>query len=448
MLIEKNTTIEKENPTRGAFPFPLRAAILPLAALALLVLAFTLTNPLALFRANTPPVELLSFERIRVTPDGFVATIINSGPKPVHVAQVMVDDAYGQFSIAPGPSIPRFGRATITIPYMWVANEPHALRIITSTGATFDGEVAVATLTPTPGGREFLAFGLLGIYIGVIPVGLGLLWYPTMKRMGRRWLGALLALTVGLLVFLLVDTGLEALEIGAELPGAFQGVPLALFAALLTWLAIMALSARQGAGVRPSSGTRQSPDARQSSDAGSSKGGARARGLALAFLIAVSIGLHNFGEGLAVGAAFALGEAALGSFLVIGFILHNITEGIGIAAPLVPARSAGTVVAGSTGSAEDQPAAPGLKTFLILALVAGGPAMLGAWIGGFAFSPLLATIFLGIGLGAIWQVIVEVVGLLRRYAEREGTSWVSWLNLGGFVLGLAVMYFTAFLVKF
>ncbi len=446
MLIEKNTTIEKETPTRGAFPFPLRAAILPLAALALLVLAFTLTNPLALFRANTPPVELLSFERIRVTPDGFVAAVINSGPEPVTVAQVMVDDAYGQFSIAPGPSIPRFGRATITIPYMWVANEPHALRIITSTGATFDGEVAVATLTPTPGGREFLAFGLLGIYIGVIPVGLGLLWYPTMKRMGRRWLGALLALTVGLLVFLLVDTLLEALEIGAELPGAFQGVPLALFAALLTWLAIMALSARQ------SSGVRQSPDARQSSDARPNKGGARARGLALAFLIAVSIGLHNFGEGLAVGAAFAMGEAALGSFLVIGFILHNITEGIGIAAPLVPARSAGTAAAGGretvSSPAEDQPAAPGWKTFLLLALVAGAPAMLGAWIGGFAFSPLLTTIFLGIGLGAIWQVIVEVVGLLRRYAEREGTSWVSWLNLGGFVLGLAVMYFTAFLVKF
>lgn len=441
MLIEKNTTIEKETPTRGASPFPLRAAILPLAALALLVLAFTLTNPLALFRANTPPVELLSFERIRVTPDGFVAAVINSGPEPVTVAQVMVDDAYGQFSIAPGPSIPRFGRATITIPYMWVANEPHALRIITSTGATFDGEVAVATLTPTPGGRAFLAFGLLGIYIGVIPVGLGLLWYPTMKRMGRRWLGALLALTVGLLVFLLIDTGLEALEIGSELPGTFQGVPLALFAALLTWLAIMALSAR------PSSGARQSPDAQ------SGKGGARARGLALAFLIAVSIGLHNFGEGLAVGAAFALGEAALGSFLVIGFILHNITEGIGIAAPLVPARSAAAAASraladGSSGPAEDQPAAPGWKTFLLLALVAGAPAMLGAWLGGFAFSPLLATIFLGIGLGAIWQVIVEVVGLLRRYAEREGTSWVSWLNLGGFVLGLAVMYFTAFLVKF
>lgn len=140
--------------------------ILPLAALAMLVVAFTLTNPLALFRANTPPLEQLSFERIRVTQDGFTATIVNSGPAPVHVAQVIVADAYWQFSIAPGPSIPRFGRAMITIPYPWVANEPHALRIVTSTGVTFDGEVALATLTPTPGGQEFLAYGLLGVYVG------------------------------------------------------------------------------------------------------------------------------------------------------------------------------------------------------------------------------------------------------------------------------------------
>jgi zinc transporter ZupT len=241
-----------------------------------------------------------------------------------------------------------------------------------------------------------------------------------MKRMRRKWLGFILALTVGLLVFLLVDTFLEVLETGAKLPGVFQGVPLALFAALLTWLAIMAVSAMQN---------------RRNAAAGN----VRAKGAFLATLIALSIGLHNFGEGLAVGAAFALGEAALGSFLVIGFILHNITEGIGIAAPLVSNRRS---------DEEPARAAPSLLTFSGLALLAGFPAVLGTWIGGFAFSPLLGTIFLGIGLGAIWQVIVEVTALLRRYAERENMHWVSWLNLAGFMLGLAIMYFTAFLVKF
>jgi len=414
--------VEKDQPVSKPRSISTLGFLIPLAALGLLVFLFTATNPLALFRSDLPPLESLSFDRIKVTPAGFEVSLINSGPEPVSVTQVTIDDAYWQYQISPSADIPRFGKATLTIPYQWIVGEPHAIRVITSTGTTFDGEVPIATLTPTPGGREFLAYGLLGLYVGVLPVGLGLLWYPTMKRMGRRWLGFLLALTVGLLVFLFVDTLLEALEIGAELPGIFQGIPLALFAALLTWLAIMAVSSRQG-----------------------KKGGSR--GLVVASLIALSIGLHNFGEGLAVGAAFALGEAALGSFLVIGFILHNITEGIGIAAPLVPTRSDRPLPPG-TVLEDEKPAAPRLATFLGLALLAGFPAVLGTWLGGFAFSPLLATVFLGVGLGAIWQVIVEVSGLLRRYAERDGLAWVSWLNLGGFVLGLGIMYFTAFLVKF
>jgi zinc transporter ZupT len=394
--------------------------LIPLLAIGLMLLLFTTVNPLALFNNNLPPIESLSLERIRVVEDGFEVSVMNSGPHPVQIAQVMVDDAYWQFNMEPAGTLERFERATIQIPYQWIETEPHRILLVTHTGLTFEGEVPVATLTPHPGPREFAGYGLLGIYIGVIPVALGLLWYPAMKRMGRRWLGFILALTIGLLVFLLVDTFLEVLEIGAELPGVFQGVPLALFAALLTWLAITAVGAMQNR---------------------HSEGGdpARAKGVYLAFLIALSIGLHNFGEGLAVGAAFALGEAALGTFLVVGFILHNITEGIGIAAPLVPNRR---------GAEEPARAAPSLLTFAGLALLAGFPAVLGAWIGGFSFSPLLGTIFLGIGLGAIWQVIVEVTALLRRYAERDQTPWVSWLNLAGFLIGLALMYFTAFLVKF
>jgi zinc transporter ZupT len=273
--------------------------------------------------------------------------------------------------------------------------------------------VDLATPAPRPAPRQFLAYGLLGVYVGIVPVGLGLLWYPAMRRMGRQWLDALLALTVGLLVFLLVDTLLEAFEVAAALPGPFQGVPLVLFAALLTWLALLAIG----------SGSRGNAERR-------ARGG-----IYVATLIALSIGLHNFGEGLAIGAAFALGEVALGSFLVIGFTLHNITEGIGIAAPLVP-------------RADDPRPAPPLAAFIGLMLLAGTPAILGAWIGGFAFSPLLAAVCLGVGVGAIWQVIVEVTGLLRSSAARGGSSLFSWTNVLGFLAGLAMMYFTAFLVKF
>ena len=219
---------------------------------------------------------------------------------------------------------------------------------------------------------------------------------------------------------LLIDTLLEAFEFAEQLPGVFQGIPLTLFIALLTWLVLQAVGSARGKG--------------------SSGNPARDR-LYLATLIAIGIGLHNLGEGMAIGAAFAIGEAALGSFLVIGFTAHNITEGVGISAPLLPVPSASDEGRGTDSK-------PRIVHFVLLTLLAGTPAIFGAWMGGFAFSPLLATIFLGIGIGAIWQVIVEVTRLLQGFAEREGMPLASWYNVGGFLLGLAFMYLTAFLVKF
>ena len=416
------TTMERKVSTQlGRLPVWI-SGLLPLLVLGLMVAVFAFGNPLALFTANLPPVENLNIERIQVVKNGFEATLVNGGPDPVTVAQVTVDDAYWNFDITPSQTIPRLGRATLHIAYPWVENEPNVIKVITSTGLTFGGEVALATPSPMPGLDEFLAYGLLGIYVGILPVGLGMLWFPAMKKMGRKWLGGILALTIGLLVFLLLDTLLESFEMAGELPGVFQGVPLVLFSALITWLALLAVGARRRS-------TGNMAPAR--------------KGLYLAGLIAFGIGLHNLGEGLAIGAAFAIGEAALGSFLVIGFMLHNITEGVGIVAPLVPSTPRKNV-AGDQEVTEG----PRLATFLGLTLAAGAPAILGAWVGGFAFSPLLATIFLGIGLGAIWQVIVEVVSLLRGYAEREGTPLFSWINVAGFLVGLGIMYLTAFLVKF
>lgn len=423
------TTIEKKSSRTFALPTWVYVLI-PLVAIVLMLLIFAYTSPLGLFTADLPPIEDLSFERIRVLDDGFEVTLVNGGPDPVTVAQVLVDDAYWQYQISPSNTIPRLGRATLEISYPWVEFEPHAIVVLTNTGLTFHGEVPLATVTPTPGVQEFLAYGLLGVYVGIIPVGLGMLFYPAMRKMGRRWLGALLALTVGLLVFLFADTLLEAFEVAGLLPGVFQGIPLVLFAALLTWLVLLAISAQR----RKTAGSDPSKQA-----------------VYLAAMIALGIGLHNLGEGLAIGVAFSIGEAALGSFLVIGFMLHNITEGVGIVAPLVPGKREPEPGESPT-SPEDQRdeglKGPRLAIFVGLMLLAGAPAILGAWIGGFAFSPIFAALFLGIGLGAIWQVIVEVVALLRNYAQREETSLFSWMNLAGFVAGLAIMYLTAFLVKF
>jgi len=380
--------------------------LIPVVALVGLVLIFVFTDPASVFTSDAPPIEDLTLERIQVTTTGLQVHLFNGGAIETTIAQVAVDDAFWDFSVSPSPTLARLGSATLTIPYPWVRGEPHVIRLFTSTGTTFEGDIPAATLTPVLGLKEFGAYGLLGLYVGVLPIALGMLWFPAMKRMGKRGLNAVLALTLGLLIFLLIDTFLEAFELAGETPGVFQGVPLAIFAALLTWLGISAISAQRG--------THSADPAQQR--------------LYISLLIAVGIGLHNLGEGLAIGAAFALGEAALGSFLVIGFTLHNVTEGIGIVAPVT----------------RDQPK---LWHLVGLTCLAGLPAIIGAWIGGFAFSPLLATLFLGIGAGAIWQVIVEVGQLLRRDAEREGLPLVSWLNVGALLGGIAIMYFTAFLVK-
>lgn len=431
---EKN--VDELNPDPGSGrKFPLLFwIIIPILAIGVMLVFFAFGNPLSLFTADLPPIEDLTIERIRVLEGGFEVSLVNGGPDPVTVAQVLVDDAYWSHEINPSSTIPRLGRATMEIPYPWVETEPHEIVVITSTGVTFPAEVPVAVVTPTPGLQEFLAYGLLGVYVGIIPVALGMLFFPAMKLMGRKWLGALLALTVGLLVFLLVDTLLEAFELSGNLPGVFQGIPLILFSALLTWLVLLAIGSQRKKAIGADPG-RQA--------------------LYVATMIALGIGLHNFGEGLAIGVAFSIGEAALGSFLVIGFMLHNITEGVGIVAPLVPGKKESKTGNPSETSSESLAQAsantmktPSLWIFAGLVLLAGAPAILGTWIGGFAFSPLLAAVFLGIGVGAIWQVIVEVVGLLRRYAEREGTPLVSWINLGGFLVGIGIMYLTALLVKF
>jgi zinc transporter ZupT len=397
--MERTTTLPRSLAT---VPRWLLAAV-PMVLLLALVAGFLLTNPLSVFTGDFPPLEELAIQRVLFPAAGQVElSVVNGGPDPVAIAQVLVDDAYWNYTITPSGPLDRLERATIRLTYPWVDTEPLFFRLITSTGLTFDHEVAVAVESPAVTGTTFLYYGLLGVYVGVIPVTLGMLWYPFMRRVDRKWMTFILALTVGLLVFLFVDTLLEALELAAELPGVFQGVPLVIFATLATLGVLVAIGGRRG---------DRSP-------------------LAVATLIALGIGLHNLGEGLAIGAAFATGAAALGSFLVVGFTLHNITEGVGIASPLVRGER------------------PPLKTFVGLALLAGAPAILGTWIGGVAFSPLLATLFLSIGAGAILQVIWEVGKLVFRAAHEQESRPLSWLNFAGVLAGILVMYLTAFLVKF
>lgn len=383
--------------------------LLPLVLLAGTVALFTWSDPMSFLQGRFPPVEQLTVERVTFPePGSMEIRVTNGGPEPVTVAQVMIDEAYWEHEMEGSRTIPRLESRTIEVPYPWVQGEPHEVTLLSSTGLTFTHEVEVATETPASNLRFYGTFALLGLYAGVIPVLIGLLWYPFLRDLSRKWLHFFLSFTVGLLVFLGVDGLDEALETAARVPEAYQGVGLVALGVLAAFLALRGLAfADPGGG-----------------GAGSERDGGAAGRLRLAYLIAVGIGLHNLGEGLAIGAAFTAGELALGGFLVVGFALHNTTEGLGIVAPVASDR-------------------PSLWHLAAMGALAGVPTILGTWIGGFSYSPVATTAFLALGVGAIFEVAYEIGSVVVRERAR---GLLTPLNAAGMGLGLVVMYGTAIFV--
>ena len=384
-------------------------AVLPLVLLAGLLAIIVWSGPADAVRGdNYPPVERLTFQRVILEPGAMLVTVMNDGPDEVTIAQLQVDEAYWTYTADPGAVLGHLGRTTLRIPYPWVEGEAHIVKVLTSTGTPFEYEIPVAVATPRPTARFFGIFTLIGLYVGVIPVVIGLLWFPFLARLSSRGMDFLLALTIGLLVFLLVDGAHEGLESAALLPDSFQGAALFVLAAAGAYLLL------EGIGAWLKSRRRA---------AGDGQGG-----WVLAVLIAVGIGLHNFGEGLAIGSAFALGEAALGTLLIVGFTLHNTTEGLAIVAPLARARQRVSV-----------------PDLVKLGLIGGLPTIAGAWLGGFVYSPVWSVLFLAIGVGAIAQV----VGQIARQMTREGPATRAMASgpvLAGLFAGVAVMYVTGMLV--
>lgn len=373
---------------------------LPLAAIALAVGWLVVADPLKSFQNGAPPIENLAFERTILAPDGIRFLVRAGGSEAMTIAQVQVDDAYWQFTQDPPGPLARGSTAWIAVPFPWVLGEAHAIKIVTNTGATFQHEIPVAVSTPVQDRASLASQAMLGIFVGLVPVAVGMLFYPLLRGVGRDGMNFLLALTVGLLAFLAMDATSEAFELAGEASPLFQGQVMVALAGAAAFLLLMAVGRRQGAPT----------------------------GLALATFIALGIGLHNLGEGLAIGAAFAAGAAGLGTFLVTGFMAHNVTEGIGIAAPLVKVQ-------------------PPLWTFAALALLAGGPAVFGLWIGSLAYAPQWSALALAVGAGAILQVIVEVTAYLMRADGRGGTALTTPATVAGLIAGVAVMYLTAMLVK-
>ncbi len=389
--------------TRGRPPAWVLGAI-PLALIVAALAALLTVGGDTLGERLGPPVEEIAVERTVLRAGEIELAVRNTGPDAVTVAQVFVNDQYVDYRTSANEVGAR-GTETFTLNYPWQPDSPYLVTLVSETGATTEHEIPVAVLTPEPDGGFYGLMALLGLYVGVIPVALGMLFLPFLGRVREHWIRFFMALTIGLLGFLAVDAYLEGTEIAESGTGAFGGAALLFIGAGAAYLGLVALDRWLR-----SRGER----ARETG----------ASAFTLSLLVAIGIGLHNLGEGLAIGSAYAVGELALGAFLVFGFALHNTTEGLAIVAPLSSHRR------------------PSIARLALLGLIARAAAILEAVIGASAFNPELAALLIGVGIGAIVQVIVQLVPAIR---DRAGRALYP-ASVGGILAGVAVLYVTGLLL--
>ena len=196
------------------------SALLPLALLLVLLFVFMKFGPLGVFKSNIVPLENIFIERVEFSNEHISLDILNDGPEPVTIAQVLVNDAYWQFEMSPDKDLKPLERGKIDISYPWLEGDFEKITLVSRNGITFEKEIEVAATTPKFSFHYVKAFALLGLYVGVIPVFLGLLWLHFLKKLKEKWYGFLLALTIGLLVFLGFDAFFEAF--GARAPDFFH----------------------------------------------------------------------------------------------------------------------------------------------------------------------------------------------------------------------------------
>jgi zinc transporter ZupT len=379
-------------------------ALVPVILLALAVGGYVASGSslVGLIGTNPPSPDEFDVRRVVFKPGEIRVRVTNPQQDDLTIASVTVDDAIVPYELDGPSTLGRLRSSTIVIPYRWVMDDPISVGVTSSTGIETVKEIPAAVETPGVTGGGFLGYGIIGFLVGVLPVALGLLWLPSLRRVKEEWLTAFMALTGGLLTFLGVEALFEAFQFQAVVPSALGGPGLVLLGVAGSFLTMTFISGRF-----------------------SGKAGGAIGGVALATLVAIGIGLHNFGEGLAIGTSFSFGQLTLGSFLIVGFMIHNVTEGLGIAAP-----------------AADEGAALSWPRLATLTLIAGGPAILGAWLGGFAANDVLAALFFGAAAGAAFEVVAEVV---RYVARRAPGGLRSGYAIGGFLAGIAIMYVTGLL---
>jgi len=388
-------------------PGRLARGLIPLVLVVVVLAAVFTVVPLGDLQRGEPVPEVTVSYHTLPDDETIVLHATNDGAEPVTIQQVLVDDAYWDHRVLQGGSEDRTlaprQSARIVIPYHWESGWDYEIGLLLSNGATFSYDIEAAQGTPGASADLLWTLAVIGVFVGVIPVTLGMLWFPFLQTIDRRWLHAVLAFAAGVLAFLAIDAAVEAVELTERIPGAYEGKLLIALGAVGALLSVQALGAWR----------------RDRSEGSVS-------GLWVAYLVAIGIGLHNLAEGLAIGGAFALGQFSLGAFLILGFTLHNVTEGPAVVAPLTRGER------------------PALWHFLALGVIAGAPVILGGWLAGLVRAPAVAAFFLAVGVGAIVQVVWEIAGLIRDDGGRVGTA----TNLLAFLVGFAAMYATDLLVVF
>ena len=376
------------------------SAIAPIVLLAILIVF--LLGPASTFLQFGIVLPEISIEKVEFTGNEIQATVRNIGPVDVNVVVADVNDRIQPAAIEPDMHLERFETGLVRIPYDWNEGQPYTIGLTIDDGTRFEKQIDAASASLEPNSELFVFLGIIGLLIGVVPIMIGLLWYPFIKKLGKNAFNFFLAFTIGLLLFLGLDAIEEAFEISnTHLASVFNGELLIATVVILSFLGLYGIG---NILIKRSEFSKLS------------------KGLAISLMVAIGIGLHNLGEGLAVGAAIAFGEVALSTFLIIGFAIHNTTEGLAIAAPLTRTK---LIIGKMVG----------------FGLIAGIPAIFGTWIGGFSFSPFFTIIFLSIGAGAIFQVVWTIFKFMK-----ESDSFSSISIICGIASGLVVMYLTSIFI--
>lgn len=428
------------------------AAFIPFIVLAVMI--FLLFSPTFQSFINSGiPLPDVAIEKIefRENPSQIIAFIRNAGPTEITIAQADVNDRIHAAAIEPGKTLSRLSDAKVIIPFFWNPAEPYEVGITTDDGTRFSKTIEAAALAPNPDSGQIIFFAVIGIYVGIIPVMIGLLWYPFIRSMSRNKYNFFLSLTAGLLVFLGIDALIESNELATDnVSSIFSGQMLIVIVTTISFIGLLYASekltqraikksmstaaADPASTYIPYSNSTATSSTQTKSQVGQREMQELVRPLAISLMIAIGIGLHNFGEGLAIGAAVLLGEIALSTFLIIGFTLHNTTEGLAIVAPLAKSRKLM------------------LRRLVLMGMIAGAPTIAGAWIGGFLYSPIAAIIFLSVGAGAIFQVVYSIGSWVLRPVDNTDKDKnkkivkVNLFTIAGFAIGMVIMYVTGLLV--